>query len=69
MTPTTRALDSVPSVEFADAHGVSRFIQPARTTPLRREDLLIGLESERIDAAPSIAFDGPAAQSPLFAKL
>jgi predicted nucleic-acid-binding protein len=62
------ALDSLPSVEFADGDRVYRFLHLARTTPLGLEDLLIGLESERIDAAPTITFDRAAAKSPLFAK-
>lgn len=40
-----------------------------RTALLGLADLPIGLESERIDAAPAITFDGAAAKWPLFAKL
>jgi hypothetical protein len=46
-----------------------RFIHPMLTTLLGLADLPIGLESERIDAAPAITFDGAAAKWPLFAKL
>jgi len=62
-------LEALPAVVFADAERVRRFIALARTTSLGLEDLLIGLESERLGAAPTLTFDKSAAKSFLFAKL
>jgi predicted nucleic-acid-binding protein len=61
-------LEALPAIVFADSAGMRRFRQLARGTRLGLEDLLIGLESERVAAAPTLTFDRDAAKSPLFAR-
>jgi predicted nucleic-acid-binding protein len=62
-------LEVLPAVAFADSARMKQFTQLGRTTKLGLEDLLIGLESERLSASPTLTFDRDAAKSPLFTRL